>query len=173
MRTATMRWSRATSISLPLIASSTTLMTSDSWRRLQKCWAREFRDLVCDEFAKNAIPFYYWFLPTGQVDPEINACINNEKPVPTFTLINDNKMEREYEWGTCKLEDRNASDLMLLKDLVIKEHLELMRKKAYVTYDKDYRTPHDSPECVEVIVNPNLGRENLPIFFEPFSNWKA
>ncbi len=62
--------------------------------------------------------------------------------VPPFTVIADkNKKEREYAWGTCQLNDWSHPDLMLLKELVIKQHLELMHKQAYRIYDRTYRQP--------------------------------
>ena len=72
--------------------------------------------------------------------------------MPPFTLIADkNKKERVYAWGTCQLKDRSHSDFMLLKELVIKQHLELMHKQAYRHYDRTYRQPRvNKSDVVEV-----------------------
>lgn len=75
--------------------------------------------------------------------------------MPFFTVIADkNKTEREYAWGKCRLKDRNHSDFMLLKELVIKEHKELMRKKAHNIYETNYRKPRFAREFGGGLVPP-------------------
>ena len=134
---------------VPVIAKADTMTVSET---------DDFRKLVRDELAKKGVPLYDWVLPNGQIDPKINDSIINDKPAPPFTLIADKSKKRVYEWGTCEQEDRNHSDFMLLKDLVIKEHLDLMRQKAYDIYDTSYRKPRFTREFGGGLLPPMLNR---------------
>ena len=87
---------------------------------------------------------YDWILPAiRQVDPKIIA-----KPdMPPFTLIADRNMEkRVYLWITACLANERHSDFILLKTLVIKEHLELMKQKACNSYLTAYLEPRLASE---------------------------
>ena len=114
---------------VPIIAKADTMTVSET---------KTFREKVAQELTKAGIRTYDWILVNGQQDPRVSAKPN----VPPFTLIADkNKKERVYEWGSAELANTDHSDFMLIKTLVIEEHLELMRKNAYKTYEEDYRLP--------------------------------
>mmetsp|Transcript_41356 Transcript_41356/g.60875 ORF Transcript_41356/g.60875 Transcript_41356/m.60875 type:complete len:783 (+) Transcript_41356:629-2977(+) len=116
---------------VPIIAKADTMTVSET---------KAFREKVAQELTKAGIRTYDF---NGQQNPRVSA-----KPyVPPFTLIADKNMkERVYEWGSAELANTDHSDFMLIKTLVIKEHLELMRKNAYQTYQEDYRLPRINQE---------------------------
>ena len=119
---------------VPIIAKADTMTVSET---------KTFREKVAQELTKAGIRTYDWILVNGQQDPRVSAKPN----VPPFTLIADkNKKERVYEWGSAELANTDHSDFMLIKTLVIEEHLELMRKNAYQTYEEDYRLPRFNQE---------------------------
>jgi len=109
---------------IPVIAKADTMTFQET---------ADFRKEVVKKLEEKNIQTYDWILPDGQKDPQIKG------DLPPFTIITDKSMaKREYAWGTCELENRQHSDFMLLKDLVIKEHLNLMHSKAYDRYEDEY-----------------------------------
>lgn len=101
---------------------------------------RRFREVVSQKLAEAKIDLYNWEVD-GQVDGQV-ADRTNGSEIPTFTVIADKSMkERVYAWGTCNLHDREHSDFPLLKDLVMKQHLELMHQRSYDIYEELYRVP--------------------------------
>ena len=93
---------------VPVIAKADT-MTRDE--------TTEFRQIVSDKLKQAGITCY---------DFDGDARIAARDGLPPFTLIADKGMrERKYAWGTCDLSNEAHSDFVLLKELVIKEHLEV------------------------------------------------
>ena len=112
------------------------------WRPIM----RRFRQVVSEELTKACINLYDWRLPSGEPDRQVTDRTHGDE-LPTFTVIADKSMtEREYAWGTCNLLDRQHSDFPLLKDLVMKQHLELMHQRSFEIYEKLYRVPRHQRE---------------------------
>ena len=76
-------------------------------------------------------------------DFEHDPQIADKPDLPPFTLITDRSMkERLYAWGTCEMNNAAHSDFTLLKDLVIKKHLEIV----YVyTHTRTHTRTHALP----------------------------
>ena len=119
---------------------------------------RRFRKVVSEELTKACINPYDWRLPSGEPDGQVTDRTHGGE-IPTFTVIADKSMtEREYAWGTCNLLDRQHSDFPLLKDLVMKQHLELMHQRSFEIYEKLYRVPRHQREVGNGWTPPALRR---------------
>ena len=119
---------------------------------------RRFRKVVSEELTKACINPYDWRLPSGEPDGQVTDRIHGGE-IPTFTVIADKSMTvREYAWGTCNLLDRQHSDFPLLKDLVMKQHLELMHQRSFEIYEKLYRVPRHQREVGNGWTPPALRR---------------
>jgi len=94
---------------VPVIAKADTMTSQET---------TDFRKEVSEKMRQAAIQLY---------DFEHDARIADKPDLPPFTLITDRSMkERIYAWGTCEMNNAAHSDFTLLKDLVIKEHLEVV-----------------------------------------------
>ena len=119
---------------------------------------RRFRTVVSEELTKACINLYDWRLPSGEPDRQVTDRTHGDE-LPTFTVIADKSMtEREYAWGTCNLLDCQHSDFPLLKDLVMKQHLELMHQRSFEIYENLYRVPRHQREVGNGWTPPALRR---------------
>ena len=130
---------------------------------------RRFRKVVSEELTKACINPYDWRLPSGEPDGQLTDRTHGGE-IPTFTVIADKSMTvREYAWGTCNLLDRQHSDFPLLKDLVMKQHLELMHQRSFEIYEKLYRVPRHQREVGNGWTPPALRR----LLIRSSDNFKA
>ena len=94
---------------VPVIAKADTMTSQET---------TDFRKEVSEKMRQADIRLY---------DFEHDPRIADKPDLPPFTLITDRSMkERVYAWGTCEMNNAAHSDFTLLKDLVIKEHLEVV-----------------------------------------------
>ena len=128
---------------VPVIAKADT-MTQDE--------TDVFREQVRQRLKEKEVETYSWMLKDGRTDPKINE---GGQTRPPFTIITAKSDEgRKYAWGTCKMEERTHSDFMLLKELVIAEHLFLMHENAYDRYDR-HREEQDALQVrISVLQGP-------------------
>ena len=94
---------------VPVIAKADTMTSQET---------TDFRKEVSEKMRQANIRLY---------DFEHDPRIADKPDLPPFTLITDRSMkERVYAWGTCEMNNAAHSDFTLLKDLVIKKHLEVV-----------------------------------------------
>jgi len=93
---------------VPVIAKADTMTKQET---------TDFRKQVSEKMRHADIRLY---------DFERDPRIADKPDLPPFTLITDRSMkERIYAWGQAKMNDPAHCDFTLLKDLVIKEHLDV------------------------------------------------
>lgn len=91
---------------IPIIAKADTMTVEE---------ARAFRGEVREKLHAEDIQIY-----------DFGADIAGRENLPPFTIIADRNMEcRQYPWGRAELMNPEHSDFVLLKDLLLKKHLQV------------------------------------------------